>query len=221
MSASASVAVGGDSERVRIARELHDVIAYGFATISLQAGVALHVVDQQPEQALEALGAIKVASKVALDQLREILGMLRQPSASHEPTVKVGLDGLETLAQTTTRAGLPTFLDVSVRRSEPLPAAVGRAAYRIVQEALANVLRHADAGSASVSVALEDRELVITVEDDGVGQQDSEKPAADGSGYGIIGMRERATALGGDLEARPRPGGGFRVHASLPVSMQS
>ena len=221
MSVSVPLANDLDAERLRIARDLHDVISYGFATISLQAGVAVHVVDQKPEQALEALRAIKIASKESLEELRGILGLLRQTSGSGEPTV--GLDGLETLAESTTRAGVQTRLDFSSGRSEALPAAVGRAAYRIVQEALANVLRHADAGSALVSVALEGRELFVTVEDDGVGHPEGRKPkpAAEGSGFGIIGMRERAAALGGDLEAGPLPEGGFRVRACLPISVYS
>jgi signal transduction histidine kinase len=219
MSVSMPVANDLDAERLRIARELHDVISYGFATISLQAGAAVHIVDQKPEQALEALRAIKVASKEALEELRGILGLLRQTSGSYAPTV--GLDGLETLAATTTRAGVQTRLEVYPGRSEALPAAVGLAAYRIVQEALANVLRHADAGSALVSVALDGQELFITVEDDGAGHLESKKPAADGSGFGILGMRERAAALGGNLEAGPLPEGGFRVRASLPISVYS
>lgn len=202
-----------DAERLRIARELHDIISYGFATISLQAGAAVQVVDQKPQQAAEALHAIKLVSKEALEDLRGILGLLRQSGTSGtEPT---GLERLESLVENTTRAGVPTRIDLS-GCERALPSSISGAAYRIVQEALANVLRHAGRASATVTVAHEGYRLVITVEDDGEGL-DAGGPEASGSGFGILGMRERAVALGGDLEAGPRPEGGFRVNAYLPV----
>ena len=200
-----------DSERLRIARELHDVIAYGFATINLQAGTAVHVAREKPHQALEALETIRVASKTALDELRGILGLLRHADESVAP--KVGLEGLEALIDMTSKAGVVTRLNVG-GSSNIVPAAIGRAAYRIVQEALTNVLRHAGDAVATVSITVEDDRLSIAVEDDGVGIGAA---ASEGSGYGILGMHERVHALGGSLEAGPRPEGGFRVHASLPI----
>jgi signal transduction histidine kinase len=207
-----------EAERLRIARDLHDVVAYGFATISLQAGVAAHVLDQRPEQVVEALQAIKAASKEALDELRGILGLLRHADGPREQPP--GLRDLDALVLTMTKAGMPTRLDV-FGLPRMLPPAVDRAAYRIVQEALANVLRHAGPASASVSIAFESRQLLVSIEDNGKGNAGSDEQASPGSGYGIVGMRERALALGGDLEAGPRPDGGFRVTAFLPVGARS
>jgi signal transduction histidine kinase len=205
-----------DAERLRIARDLHDVISYGFATISLQAGAAVHVADEKPQQAIEALNAIRLASKDALDELRGILGVLRHSGGAGAEGI--GLDRLELLVETTSRAGVATRLDVT-GHPETLPVAVSRAAYRIVQEALANVLRHAGRASAAVSVAIESDRLTISVEDDGVGTQADAEHATAGSGFGILGMRERALALGGDLEAAPLLDGGFRVSGYLPVPL--
>lgn len=207
-----------DAERLRIARDLHDVISYGFATISLQAGAAVHVADEKPQQAIDALNAIRLASKDALDELRGILGVLRHSDGAG--SAGIGLDRLELLVETTSRAGVPTRLDVS-GRPEALPVTVSRAAYRIVQEALANVLRHAGQATAAVSVAVEDDRLTISVEDDGVGTQADAEHATAGSGFGILGMRERALALGGDLQAGPSIGGGFRVSGYLPIASAS
>jgi signal transduction histidine kinase len=200
-----------DAERLRIARELHDVVAYGFATISLQAGVAAHVGKERPEQALVALEAIRIASRDVLGELRAILGQLRQDDAAPEPARGIGT--LAALADTTTNAGVPTSVHVS-GRPRPVPLAVDQAVYRIVQEALTNVLRHARGATASVSVVYEQSRLVISVRDNGAGE--ANELVGHGSGYGIVGMRERAVALGGALTAGPRPQGGFRVDASLP-----
>jgi signal transduction histidine kinase len=204
------------AERLRIARELHDVISYGFAAISVQAGVAVHVAAKKPQQAVEALQAITVASNETLEELRGILGLLRQSAGSR--AASFGRDRFEALVETTSKAGVPTCLEVSGRLEE-LPIPVGLAAYRIVQEALANVLRHAGEASATVAVTHEGDRLTITVEDDGLGPAAAAERRSPGSGYGIMGMRERAQALGGDLEARARAVGGFRVSAYLPVSV--
>jgi signal transduction histidine kinase len=218
MSVTAAAVNDIDAERLRIARELHDVISYGFATISLQAGAAVQVLDQKPQQAAEALQAIKVASRDALEELRGILGLLRQPDGSSP--VHTGLERLGSLAETTSKAGVPTSVDVSGCHGA-LPVSVSRAAYRIAQEALANVLRHAGDASANVSVVREEDRLLITVEDDGTGLEPDAEPVTTGSGFGIMGMRERALALGGELQAGPRPEGGFRVTALLPISEAS
>jgi signal transduction histidine kinase len=199
------------AERLRLARELHDVVSFGFATIALQAGVATHHGAERPEQALEALHAIRVASRDVLDEVRAILGQLREDDETSEPARGIGR--LESLAASTSSAGVLTTVQVS-GRPRPLPVAVDLAVYRIVQEALANVLRHSPAATARVSVVYARDHLRITIEDDGVGRRTD--LATEGSGYGIIGMRERALALGGALDAGPRPDGGFCVQASIP-----
>lgn len=200
-------------ERLRIARELHDVMSFSFATISVQAGVAAHVADDRPEQAVEALRAIKAISGEASRELRGILGLLRSPGSAE--AAGQGLARLDALAATTTSAGLPTRVVVSGPIDRP-SAAVAAAAYRIVQEALTNALRHAGAASASVVVACEAERVIVEVLDDGRGLPERPRARPPGSGHGIAGMRERAQALGGALEAGPVAEGGFRVRACLP-----
>ena len=207
-----------DLERLRIARELHDVVSFSFATISVQAGVAAHVADQRPEQAVEALRTIKAISGEASRELRGIVGMLRAPGSAAPPSQ--GLARLDALAATTTSAGLPTRVVVSGRTDRP-SRAVAAAAYRIVQEALTNVLRHAGPATASVFVSCEPDQLIVEVVDDGCGVGDHPQAGTPGSGHGILGMRERAEALGGALYAGSRAEGGFRVCASLPNWGQS
>jgi signal transduction histidine kinase len=202
-----------DRERLRIARELHDVMSYSFATISVQAGVAAHVADERPEQAVEALLAIKAISGEACRELRGIVGLLRAPGSVETPSQ--GLAGVGALAATTTSAGLPTRVVISGPTDRPSPA-VAAAAYRIVQEALANALRHGGAAAASVFVACEPEQLIIEVVDDGCGLTEHPRARPPGSGHGIPGMRERAEALGGALDAGSGAEGGFRVRASLP-----
>jgi signal transduction histidine kinase len=217
MTASPAIVDDLASERLRIARELHDVIAYGFAAISLQAGVAVHVAAKKPQQAVEALQAITVASNETLEELRGILGLLRQSAGSR--AASFGRARFEALVETTSKAGVPTSLNV-FGSLEELPVAVGRAAYRIVQEALANVLRHAGEASANVTIAYEGALLAITVEDDGDGPAVAAERCSAGSGFGLMGMRERAQALGGELETNAGDAGGFCVKAYLPVSVQ-
>jgi signal transduction histidine kinase len=208
-----------DAERLRIARELHDVVAFSFATIGVQAGVAVHLADERPDMAAEALRAIKAISGEASRELRAILGMLRRTAgAGDAPAHDVG--GLDTLAATTTAAGLPTRVVVS-GRARSLPPAVDGAAYRITQEALTNALRHAGPASAVVTVRYEPDRLVVEVLDDGRGGGSGAGEIEPGSGHGIEGMRERALALGGELDVGSRPLAGFRVRASLPVGVQS
>jgi signal transduction histidine kinase len=205
-----------EAERLRIARELHDVVSYGLATISLQAGVAAHMADSSPEQAVDALHAIRAASREVLDEMRGILGQLRADDAAAEPARGIGR--LSVLAERTSSAGVQTSVNVS-GRPRPISIAHDLAVYRIVQEALANVLRHSPRAMAWVSVEYTPRSLIVTIEDNGIGSSDG--ASTEGSGYGITGMRERATALGGTVEAGPRPGGGFRVRASLPFLRRS
>jgi signal transduction histidine kinase len=210
---------GADSllraERLRIARELHDVVAHSFAAISLHAGVAEHVKDDRPDQVGEALRAIKAVSSEASRELRAILGVLRRVDDGSSTVATRGVGGLEALAVTASDAGTPTRVEVS-GRPRPLLAAVDQAAYRIVQESLTNVLRHAGPASASVRVAYEPDRLVVEVVDDGHARGAGDGGGSPGSGHGIDGMRERALALGGELEAGRRTGGGFRVRGSLP-----
>ena len=210
---------GADSllraERLRIARELHDVVAHSFAAIALHAGVAEHVKEDRPEQVGEALRAIKAVSGEAARELRAILDVLRHVDDGDLPAPTRGVGGLDALAATISSAGVPTHVAIS-GRPRPLLAAVDQAAYRIVQESLTNVLRHAGPAAASVRVAYEPERLVVEVVDNGRAQEVRDGGRPPGTGHGIAGMRERALALGGQLEAGNRRGGGFRVRASLP-----
>jgi signal transduction histidine kinase len=210
---------GSDSllraERLRIARELHDVVAHSFAAIALHAGVAEHVKEDRPEQVGEALRAITAVSREAARELRAILGVLRRVDDGDLPAMSRGVGGLDALAATASSAGVPTRVAIS-GRPRPLLAAVDQAAYRIVQESLTNVLRHAGPASASVRVAYEPDRLVVEVVDDGHAQEVRDGARPRDTGHGIAGMRERAQALGGQLEAGKRTGGGFWVRASLP-----
>jgi signal transduction histidine kinase len=202
--------LGVSEERLRIARELHDVVGYSFATISIQADVAARALEQHPEQARLALEGIRSASSQALQELRGVLGMLR--SLDDSLASPHGLTTLDELAATTSAAGVPTRVQIQ-GHMRSLPPTVDLAAFRIVQESLTNVLRHARARSAKVTVGYERDCVTVQVDDDGPCATISRAP-----GYGIAGMRERAAALGGELEAGRRPGGnGFRVRARLPV----
>jgi signal transduction histidine kinase len=192
-------------QRLVIAQELHDVLAHNISLINVQAGVALHLIDEQPDQARTALANIKEASRDALHELRTALDLLRRGDAPRKPAPR--LDDLDTLVAGVRAGGLDVRLEVDPS-VVPLPSAVELAAYRIVQEALTNVTRHARADAVTVRLGYGDG-VTIEVIDDGVGG-----PA--GPGNGIAGMRERAVALGGTVEAGPLPGGGFRVVAHLP-----
>jgi signal transduction histidine kinase len=200
-------------ERLRIARELHDVLAHNISLISVQAGVALHLIDEQPEQARSALGAIKDASNEALAELRSVLDVLRYGNEEPPRAPTSGLDRLDDLVARTEGAGLRITTNIDgVPR--PVPPGVDRAAYRIIQEALTNVARHADSPAARVDIAYESDQLVVQVDDDGRGASVAQ---TSNGGRGIAGMRERVAALHGELEAGPRPGGGFRVRVRLPL----
>ena len=203
-----------DEERLRIARELHDVVAHTMATINVQAGVAAHVLPTRPEAAAESLQAIKTASKEGLRELRAILNVLRQADDADPTQPAPGTARLEDLIAGARRAGLETTLTVT---GDPvrLPAAVDLAAYRIIQESLTNTIRHAGPATAAVSLGYAGDEVRIDVTDTGRG-----RPAIAGNdgGHGLAGMRERATAVGGTVEAGPGPAGGFRVAARLPLA---
>jgi signal transduction histidine kinase len=203
-----------DEERLRIARELHDVVAHTMATINVQAGVAAHVLPTKPEAAADALLAIKTASKEGLRELRAILNVLRQADDADPVQPAPGLAQLDALAEGARRAGLPITLTVT-GEPFPLPAAVDLAAYRIVQESLTNVIRHAGPATAAVAVTYRSDEVDIDVTDTGQGPKAG--PAGTPAGHGQAGMRERAAAVGGTMHIGPQPGGGYQVTARLPV----
>jgi signal transduction histidine kinase len=203
-------------ERLRIARDLHDVVAHHIALVNVQAGVAAHVMDKRPDQAKEALAHVREASRSALNELRATVGLLRQSGDPEAPTEPApGLDRLEELVGTFRQAGLR----VEVARSDlgtVLPAAVDLAAFRVIQEALTNAQKHAGTQArAEVSVVRVGPNLEITVLDDGC--PGDERTPVQGGGHGLLGMRERVTALAGTLTTGPRYGRGFRVQAILPL----
>ncbi|MFA1546014.1 sensor histidine kinase [Actinomadura chokoriensis] len=199
-------------ERLRIARELHDSLTHSISIIKVQAGVAVHVARKRGEDVPPALLAIQEASGDAIRELRATLEVLRDSDGSDGEAAASGLDRLDDLVDRARSTGLPATVTVSGTRRE-LPAEVDRAAYRIVQEALTNVSRHAGAAAAEVRVDYADGELVVQVDDDGKAGPDA--PPVPGTG--LLGMRERVAALGGRLRAEPRPGGGFTVRAELPL----
>src|SRR5215207_6834151 len=198
-------------ERLRLARELHDVVAHAMSVIAVPSGVGAHVADSRPEEVGKALAAIEATSRAALTELRRLLGVLRQdgdPQANLAPVL--GLANLEGLLAEVAKAGLAVKLRVEGRPA-PLPAGLDLSAYRIVQEALTNLVKHAGPARAQVTIRYGDREVAVEVTDNGRGVG---AVAGDGrrrTGHGLIGMRERVQAFGGDLEVGPRPGGGFRV----------
>ncbi|WP_230423639.1 sensor histidine kinase [Streptomyces radicis] len=200
-------------ERLRIARELHDVIGHSVSMINVQAGAALHRLEKEPDLAEAALGAIKTSSREILRELRATLEVLRRVDEDAPTAPAPGLARADELVASAKLAGLP----VAIERSGPeraLPAPVDLAAYRIVQESLTNAARHGRAGRVTVRLAYGDRELRVAVEDDGRGA--AARRGGAGGGSGIAGMTERARALGGELTAGPRPEGGFAVRARLP-----
>jgi signal transduction histidine kinase len=208
-----------DAERLRIARELHDAVAHTLSMINVQAGAAAHVAHAHPERAVEALEAIRVASKEGLREMRSILNVLRQADEAEATEPAPGLAMLDDLLATAARAGMPTTLHIegTPRR---LPATVDLAAYRIIQESLTNAVRHAGPAEATVSVAWSDGWLRLLVRDNGNGAEaNGSLPdvTVPGAGHGLVGMRERAAAVGGTLWAGPSRDGGFAVTAELPT----
>ncbi|SDT70066.1 sensor histidine kinase [Actinoplanes derwentensis] len=195
------------AERVRIARDLHDVVAHHLSVISLQAGVAEYVLNQDPRSAKDAVATVAASSRAALDDMRQLLDVLREEDDSHP-----GLDGLHGLVDRTRRAGLTVDFTMT-GESGSVPAGLSLCAYRVVQESLTNVLRHAGPTTARVEVVIGDRMLTATVEDDG---GTTGPVAGSPSGYGIRGMRERAALYGGTLTAGPS-GTGFTVRLTVPL----
>ena len=230
-----------DEERLRIARELHDVVSHTIGVISVQAGVAAHLLERRPDKAADSLAAIRQASDEALGELHAMLGVLRERDGDGGTPLAPapGLAELDALVAQAAGAGVE--VQVSLEGApRPLPAAVDLACYRVVQESLTNVVRHAGASRAEITVRHDDGRVVVEVTDNGRGaavgngseSADNGVESAGGrrptdpdrrdrrSGQGLVGMRERARSLGGTLEAGPRPGGGFRVQAVLPVGGQ-
>jgi signal transduction histidine kinase len=193
-------------EQARIARELHDVLAHNVSVMVVQAAAANDVFETQPQRARQALRDIERTGRSALTELRRLLGRVRQTDFAPQP----GLSGLEALVDGVRAAGLPVTLRVEGELDD-LPAGLDLSAYRIVQEALTNAIKHAGASAAEVRVRRTADEVELEVVDDGAG------PSGNGRGQGLIGMRERASLLGGEVEAGPKPGGGFRVRAKLPL----
>jgi len=196
-------------ERLRIARDVHDVVGHSLATIALQAGVAEHLLDGREPKARESMATIRRLSKDALAEVSAMLGVLRADSGA-ERTPTPDLEHVTRLVEDMRAAGLSIDLELEQR---PVPEVVGGAAYRIVQESLTNVVRHAGPqASARVRVAASNGAVEIEVSDDGQGA-----PPGTPDGNGLTGMRERAAALGGSFDAETTPGGGFRVRALLPA----
>ena len=205
-----------DEERTRIARELHDLVAHRVSMITVQAGAAQTVAASDPERAVRAMEAVEQAGREALDELRQVLGVLRPDGQSENLVPMHGLADIADLVADMQSAGM----DVSLSNDgapDRLPAGVDLASYRIVQEALTNVLKHAGpAPEAEVRLSANDQMLTIEVTDRGSGVS-----TLPGSGHGVMGMRERAALLGGTFEAGPRPGGGFRIMVCLPFERSS
>ncbi|MGW4546575.1 sensor histidine kinase [Streptomyces violaceorubidus] len=201
-----------DEERLRIARELHDVLAHSISVINVQAGVGLALLDTDPEQARTALSTIKDQSKEALGEVRQVLDTLRTPGDAPRAPAP-GLDRLPELVEQAAGAGLGVEVEGKPPRLSP---GTDLAAFRIVQEALTNVVRHSGSRHARIRLDRDGDTLLLRVDDDGPATGTD----AGGSGNGLAGMRERAAALGGTIEAGPRPDGGFRVRAALPIDVK-
>jgi signal transduction histidine kinase len=199
-------------ERLRIARELHDSLTHSISVIQVQSGVAVHLAHKRGEDVPPALLAIQEAGADAARELRETLGVLRSEEDGAGSSLSQ-MDGLVARAQA---AGLPVAVTVTGSQ-RPLPSEVDQAAYRIVQEALTNVSRHAGPACASVHLHYAPESLSVQITDDGTGTG----TRTSGTGLGLIGMRERVSALGGQLQAGPQASGGFRVYAELPARAAS
>jgi signal transduction histidine kinase len=203
-----------DSERLRIARELHDVVAHSIAMINVQASAASTLLPDDPAGVAESLQAIRDASKKGLRELRSILDVLRQVDGGQPAVPLPDGEAFRALADAATAAGVVTRLRCDAQLvTAPPETALG--AYRIVQESLTNVIRHAPESAADVTICARDGLLVIDVVNDGARSQAS---FVDGSGTGLTGMQERVRVLGGEMQAGPLATGGFRVHAELPTS---
>ena len=204
------------SERLRIARDLHDAVGHQVALISVQAGAMGYLLDTDLGKARESLAHIQRASEAALEELRLAVGLLREPGDS-EPTEQAGgLGRLDELIGSFAATGLNVTCNVT-GQARPLPEAVDLTAYRVIQESLTNTAKHAAGASASVRLAFRPGVLALAVEDDGPGASGNDLIGNSPAGHGLIGMRERAAAVGGWVSAGPSGGGGFQVLAELPL----
>ena len=202
-------------ERARITRELHDIIGHTLNLIVVQAGAARAVFKSRPDQALESLDSIEITARQSLSDMERMLGILRPPEAEAAPyDPQPGLEQVDRLAEQFTDAGLPVEVNV-VGEPHKLPTSLDLSAYRIVQEALTNALKHAGPARARVAISYLADKLELDIVDHGQGPGDDGHNA--GGGRGLIGMRERVSLFGGELEVGPAAEGGFRVHASLPL----
>ena len=199
------------AERVRIARDLHDVVAHHVSVMGIQAGAARRVLDTDGDQAREALRTVEQTARTAIGELRGLLGVLRADDADSSATVAPGLDDLPELLETARSAGLEIEHGV-YGDARPVPDAVALSAYRVVQEALTNVVKHAGARKVDVRVRFLTAALEVEVADDGRG-----RTTAAAGGFGLVGMRERVAVHDGEFEAGPRRGAGYLVRASLPT----
>jgi signal transduction histidine kinase len=198
-------------ERVRIARELHDVVAHHVSVMGVQAGVARRLFDRDPAEAVAAIGSVETASRQAIADLQQLVGVLRRQGDGDDLAPQPSLQRLPELVEHMRQTGLPVELTVKGHQG-PLPAGVELSAYRIIQEALTNTLKHAGPARAAVSVRYGNGAVELEVVDDGQGSP----PARPGTGgKGLVGMQERVRLYGGRLDVGPRLGGGFRVHAVL------
>ncbi|GGN10582.1 two-component sensor histidine kinase [Actinoplanes campanulatus] len=205
-----------EAERLRIARELHDMVAHSIAVIAVQAGMGRRVIDTRPAEARNALANIEDTSRETAAALRRMLVSLRRGDGDSGPAPRDPAPGLADLDDLVTRSA-QAGVEVRLRRHgdrTPLPPDIDLSAFRIVQEAVTNVIRHAGTGHCDVGVHQDDRALAIEVTDDGPG---TGVPAVAGSGNGLTGMRERVSLLGGEFASGPRPGGGFRIAATIPI----
>lgn len=203
-------------ERLRIAQELHDVVAHSMSVIAVQAGMGAHVIDDQPERARQALQTISHTSRSTLVEMRRLLGVLRGEDGAPAAVPTPGLVDIDALVEQVRSTGLHVDLSVEGAAGE-VPRGVDLSAYRVVQEGLTNVIKHAGPASANVRVRYGDSEVEVEVTDDGRGIA---APATNG-GHGLMGMRERVAVWGGTLDVGPCVGGGFHVHAVLPYGEPS
>lgn len=202
-------------ERLRLAQELHDVVAHSLSVIAVQAGIGVHLLDRQPAEAARALDAIRTTSRTTKDELSRLVNILRDGEGTDDGAPS--LTDISKLIEQIGTAGVPIALTTEGDLAT-VPAGVSLAAYRIVQEALTNVVRHAGRARATVTVQAGLEHVELTIDDDGHGATSSSDPSSTGGGHGLIGMSERAAMYGGEIRSGPRPGGGFRVRATLPYS---
>jgi signal transduction histidine kinase len=199
-------------ERARIARELHDVVGHSVSVMTVQASAVRRRLDDDQDQVRDALEVVERTGREALAEMRRMVGVLRHPEEAPALAPQPSLGQIEKLVEQAREAGLPVELRIEGEPME-LPAGIDLAAYRLVQEGLTNAIKHARAQRAEVLVRYADARLEVSVSDDGPGGGDG-----DSGGHGLVGMRERISVYGGDLEAGPRPEGGFRLRATLPVT---